>query len=168
MTRLTILEYPDPRLRLCSEPVTVFDDRLSRWVDDLIETMHAGQAIGLSAPQVDFRREVLVIDLSEDRSAPEVYINPKILSKKAYGFVEESCLSVPGVVANVLRATQIRVRAQDRTGETFERTLEGMHAVCVQHEMDHLRGKLLVDRLSFFRRFRLRRATQRASESRAS
>jgi peptide deformylase len=165
MARLQILEYPDPRLRLHSEPVTDFDEGLSQLVDDLIETLHATKAIGLSAPQADVRREILVTDLSEDGSAPQVYINPEILSRSAPGFVEESCLSVPGIVTNVLRHTQVRVRAQDQSGETFERDLQGMDAVVLQHEMDHLVGKLLVDRLSFFRRWRLRAAEKKRRDA---
>lgn len=155
MTRLPILEYPDPRLRLRASPVTVFDRSLSRLIDDLLETLHANAAIGLSAPQVNDRRQVLVIDLLGKGAAPRVYVNPRILSASTWGLVEESCLSVPGVVGNVVRATEIRVQAQDRNGEAFERDLSGMDAVCLQHEMDHLAGKLFVDRLSVFRRLRL-------------
>lgn len=162
MAQRDILEYPDLRLNLPSEPVTAFDDDLGQLIDDLLETLHATKAVGLSAPQVNDRRAVLVIDLSEDASAPQVYINPEILAKAAWGLVEESCLSVPGVVGNVVRATEIRVRAQDRTGETFERDLTGMDAVCVQHEMDHLAGKLFIERLSIFRRLRIRVAAARA------
>lgn len=167
MARREVLEYPDPRLRLTSKPVQAFDDALAGLVQDLFDTMYAGKAIGLSAPQLDVQQEVLVMDLSDDASAPQVFINPEIVDSARPGFVEESCLSVPGVVANVLRATRVRVRAKDVDGEPFERTLEDMAAVCLQHEMDHLVGKVLVDRLSRFRRWRLRRAaakTQRAGE----
>ena len=162
MGQLEILEYPDPRLRLQARPVTVFDASLGRLIDGLLETLYASQAIGLSAPQVDDRREVLVMDLSGDASAPQVYVNPEILSKAALGLVEESCLSVPGVVGNVIRATELRVRARDRHGQPFERELRGMDAVCLQHEMDHLAGRLFVDRLSVFRRLRIRAAAARA------
>ena len=163
MARREVLEYPDPRLRLVSDPVTEFGSELADLVADLFDTMYAGKAIGLSAPQLDVQREVLVIDVSEDASAPQVFINPEILDSARPGFVEESCLSVPGVVANVLRATRIRVRARDCSGETFVRELADMEAVCLQHEMDHLAGKVLVDRLSAFRRWRLRRAAARAT-----
>ena len=156
MARLEILEYPDPRLQLQAARVTRFDEDLGTLVDDLLETLYSTSAIALSAPQVDDLREVLVVDLSEARNEPQVYVNPEILAKAAWGFVEESCLLLPGVKGNVLRATQIRVRAQDRSGETFERDLEAMHAVCLQHEMDHLAGKLFVDRLSIFRRLHFR------------
>lgn len=162
MAQRDILEYPDPRLNLPTNPVTLFDDDLGQLIDDLLETLYATKAVGLSAPQVNDRRAVLVLDLSDDASAPQVYINPEILAKAAWGLVEESCLSVPGVVGNVVRATEIRVRAQDRTGETFERDLTGMDAVCLQHEMDHLAGKLFIERLSIFRRLRIRAAAARA------
>jgi len=168
MAYLPIIEYPDPRLRERSEPVTIFDAELGQLVDDLIETLHATKAIGLSAPQANVFRQVLVTDLSGNASDPQVYINPEILAKSVPGLVEESCLSVPGVVGNVVRATQVRVRAQDRSGKMFESNLEGMHAVCVQHEMDHLVGKLFVDRLSWFRRLRLRASAARTSSSGAT
>lgn len=156
MAELEILEYPDPRLRLQAQPVTSFDDSLARLIEDLIETLHIRNAIGLSAPQVGDRRQVLVTDLSADGSAAQAYVNPEICSRAAWGLVEESCLSVPGVVGNVVRATKIRVRARDRHGEAVERDLEGMDAVCLQHEVDHLNGKLFIDRLSIFRRLRIR------------
>ncbi len=168
MTQRDILEYPDPRLNLPAKPVTQFDEDLGQLVDDLLETLYATKAVGLSAPQVDDQRAVLVLDLSEDASAPQVYINPEILAKAAWGLVEESCLSVPGIVGNVVRATEIRVRAQDRNGETFERDLTGMNAVCLQHEMDHLAGKLFIERLSIFRRLRIRAAAARARRRNAA
>ena len=167
MARLEILEYPDPRLRLRSEPVAIFDENLGDLVDGLVETLHATKAIGLSAPQANVQLQVLVMDLSGNATEPQVYINPKILKRGALGLVEESCLSVPGVVAHVIRATQVRVRAQNRSGASFERDLEGMHAVCLQHEMDHLKGKLLVDRLSLFRRLRVRSAARRSAKVQA-
>ncbi len=158
MAQRPILEYPDPRLRMRADPVTVFDASVAELVDDLLEALYATTAIGLSAPQVDDRRRVLVADLSGDGSAPQVYVNPEILSSAMPGIVEESCLSVPGVVGNVVRSTRVRVRAQDRFGKPFERDLEGMDAVCLQHEMDHLEGKLFVDRLSPIRRLLFRAA----------
>jgi peptide deformylase len=163
MARREVLEYPDPRLRLVSKPVIEFDSEIAELVADLFDTMYAGNAIGLSAPQLDVQREVLVMDLSGDASAPQVFINPEILDSARPGFVEESCLSVPGVVTNVLSATRVRVRARDSAGEFFERDLADMEAVCLQHEMDHLAGKVLADRLSAFRRWRLRRAAARAN-----
>ncbi len=158
MAQRPILEYPDPRLRMRADLVTVFDASVAELVDDLLEALYATRAIGLSAPQVNDRRRVLVADLSGDGSAPRVYVNPEILSSTMPGIVEESCLSVPGVVGNVVRSTRVRVRALDRFGQPFERDLEGMDAVCLQHEMDHLEGKLFVDRLSPIRRLLFRAA----------
>ena len=162
MARLDILEYPDPRLRRVSLPVERFDDELLQLVADMTDTMHATEAIGFSAPQANDLRRVLVMDLSDDASAPQAYVNPEILAKRTLGLVEESCVSLPGVVGNVIRATELLVRAQDPSGETFERELSGMEAVCLQHEIDHLDGKLFVDRLSWFRRLRIRAALARA------
>jgi len=162
MALLDILEYPDPRLRLAAAPVTEFDADLDRLVDDLLETMYAGKAIGLCAQQASDLRQVIVMDLSPDASAPQVYINPQIVSGSRPGMVEESCLSVPGVVASVARKTRIAVRARGRDGREFERDLEGMDAVCLQHEMDHLDGVLFVDRLSWMRRQLLRWSQSRA------
>ncbi len=156
MAVLPILEYPDPRLRLCAAPVADFDADLARLVADLGDTLRASGGIGLSAPQVGDRRRVLVMDLSGGVEPPEVYINPELLERAAPGLVEESCLSVPGVAGNVVRATQLVVRARDHAGAAFERRVEGMRAVCLQHEVDHLDGRLLTDRLSIFRRLRLR------------
>lgn len=152
MARLEILEFPDPRLRLRSEPVTHFDKALARHADNLLETLHAHNAIGLSSPQVNDPRRILVADLSGNASDPQVYVNPEIVAKAAWGFVEESCLSIPGIKGNVIRATKVRIRAEDVHGNGFERDLDGMNAVCVQHEIDHLNGKLFIDRLSIFRR----------------
>lgn len=167
MAQLAILEYPDPTLREHSEPVTRFDAELSGFVDDLFETLRVTRAIGLSAPQAGVLSQVVVIHVPDDDYGPQAYVNPEILMQSTPGLVEEGCLSVPGIVGNVIRATQIRVRAQDRHGETFERDLEGMHAVCLQHEMDHLVGKLFIDRLSWFRRLRLRLSSSHRSTANA-
>lgn len=169
MGQLEILEYPDPRLRLSAEPVTEFDSNLSQLVDDLVDTLFATTGIGLSATQVDVQQRVFVLDLSERASEPEIYVNPEILSKSAWGLVEESCLSVPDVTGNVIRPTKVEVRAQDRAGKLFERSLTGMHAVCLLHEMDHLVGKLFIDRLSIFRRFHIRiLAKKKAARNRSA
>jgi peptide deformylase len=149
---LTILEYPDPRLRDVARAVTVFDEALRRFADDLVATVAATTGFGLSATQVGDERRVLVVRLPDDPSGPQVFVNPEVLRRGAFGLVEESCLSVPGIVGNVVRATQVRVRAADPEGEVFERDLEGMHAVCLQHEIDHLDGKLFIDRLMPWRR----------------
>ena len=154
--RLPILEYPDPRLRTIAQPVTEFDARLAQRIDDLLETLYATRAIGLAATQVDLHLRVVVMDLSGDASAPQVFVNPQVLSRDRIGMVEESCLSVPGVVDSVRRATRLRVHAQDRDGMAIERHLEGVPAVCLLHEIDHLDGRLFVDHLSYLRRLRLR------------
>jgi peptide deformylase len=156
VAHLPILEYPDPRLRLQAQPVATFDARLSRLIDDLLETLYSTTGIALSAPQTGIHLQVFVVDLSGNASAPHVYVNPEILASSVPALVEESCLSVPGVVGKLVRASRLRVRARDRCGAAFERDLEGMHAVCLQHEMDHLAGKLFVDRLPLFQRLRAR------------
>jgi peptide deformylase len=154
--RRPVLEYPDPRLRTVAQPVEVFDAALAQLVEDLLETMYASRAIGLAATQVDVHQRVLVLDVSGDASAPQVYVNPQVLSQDSIGMVEEGCLSVPGVLDSVRRATRLRVRAQSRDGAPFERRVEGMAAVCLLHEMDHLDGRLFIDHLSYFTRLRLR------------
>jgi len=156
MARRPILRYPDPRLRERASPVSDFDADLGQLLDDLFETLYSTTGIGLSAVQTGDLRQVLVMDLSGTASEPREYINPEILSTSARGIVEESCLSLPGIVGKVIRATQLRVRARDRTGRLFEEELEGMYAVCLQHEVDHLEGRLFIDRLSWFRRLRIR------------
>src|ERR1700748_3157476 len=133
----TILEFPDPRLRTRAQPVTEFDAELGTLVDDMFETMSAARGIGLAASQVDVHKRVIVIDLSEARNEPLVFINPEILTREGVEETEEGCLSVPGIFDEVERASKIRLRAQDRDGKVFERDYEGMLAVCVQHEMDH-------------------------------
>ncbi len=157
MSRLTILEYPDPRLRTRARPVEQFDAALGRLVDDMFETMYEAKGIGLAATQVDVHRRLIVLDLSEDRSTPLVFINPEILEREGAAKTEEGCLSVPGIFDDVQRAARVRVRAQDRTGAVFERELEGFISVCVQHEMDHLEGRLFVDYLSDMKRDRIRK-----------
>jgi len=161
MARLTLLEYPDPRLRKRADPVRRFDTALSGLIDDMFETMYATQGMGLAATQVDVHQQLITIDVSGNATAPEVFINPRILSSSRAALVEESCLSLPGVCELVKRSTVLRVHALDRTGRTCERTLEGLLAVCLQHEMDHLVGKLFVDRLSLLQRLRVRRNLQR-------
>ena len=162
MARLNILEYPDPVLRQVSSRVTRFDSDLAALIDDLFETLKVTGGLGLSAPQAGQSRRVLVVYVPDDAHGPQAYVNPELLTRAAPGLVEEGCLSVPGIIGNVVRATQLRVRAQDRDGQLFERDLSGMHAVCLQHEMDHLDGKLFIDRLSWFRRWRIKAATARS------
>lgn len=138
-----------------------FGPELAELVDDLLDTLRPSGGIGLSAAQLGDRRAVFVMDLSEDHSDPQVFVNPEILSRDRDAWVEESCLSIPGVEGKVIRATRIRVRAQDEEGEVFEEDLEDMYAVCVQHEVDHLEGRLFIDRLPFFKRLRARRQALR-------
>ena len=168
MSLLTILEYPDPRLRTRAEPVTVFDEALGRQIDDMFETMYAAPGIGLAATQVDYHRQLIVIDVSETKDARRVFINPVILARSGTAMMEEGCLSVPGIFDEVQRAASVRVRARDRHGIEFEQDLDGILAVCLQHEMDHLEGKLFVDYLSDLKRERIRKKLDKDRKSRAS
>ena len=152
MARLEILEFPDPRLRTVAKPVDTVDDALRQLIDDMLETMYEAQGIGLAATQVNVHRRLLVLDVSETRDAPRVYINPEIVAAEGSETCEEGCLSVPGIYAEVSRAGSVRVAALDRNGDAFEEELDGLHAICLQHEMDHLQGKLFVDYLSPLKR----------------
>ena len=157
MAKLKILEFPDPRLRTKAAPVEVVDDKLRALIDDMFETMYAAPGIGLAATQVDVHRRLLVADVSADKSEPHVLINPEILEKDGVIVSDEGCLSVPGYYEEVERAEHIRVRFLDRQGEPQEMEAEGLLAVCIQHEMDHLLGKLFVDYLSEAKRQRIRK-----------
>ena len=169
MAQLAILEYPDPRLRTKAAPVTVFDAALKQQIADMFETMYAAPGIGLAATQVDWHHRLLVIDISEDKNHPQVFINPEILSREGEATGEEGCLSVPGIFDDVPRArSAIRVRAQDADGKVLERELDGMLAVCVQHEMDHLDGKLFVDYLSELKRQRIRKKLDKERRERGA
>lgn len=148
MAKLEILEMPDPRLRTVAKPVETFDGELVNLVDDMIETMYEAHGIGLAATQVNVHKRLLVLDVSEAQDTPREYINPRILDTEGNETCEEGCLSVPGIYADVSRAETVRIEAFDRHGNAFEETLDGMHAVCIQHEIDHLEGKLFVDYLS--------------------
>jgi peptide deformylase len=152
MARLEILEIPDERLRTVAKPVKSFDAELSRLIEDMIETMYDAKGIGLAATQVDVHQRLLVLDVSEMQDQPRVYINPEIIASEGSETCEEGCLSVPGIYAEVSRAEKVRVKAQNPDGTYFEEDIDGMHAVCVQHEMDHLVGKLFVDYLSPLKR----------------
>ena len=156
MALLPILHYPDPRLRTRAAPVAVVDDRIRRLVADLFETMYAAPGIGLAATQVDVHQRVIVLDTSEDRSQPLALVNPEILSRDGVERMDEGCLSVPGVFEEVERAERIRVRALDRDGRPLEMEAAGLLAVCIQHELDHLEGRLFVDYLSDLKRTRIR------------
>ncbi|MFZ0500352.1 MAG: peptide deformylase [Steroidobacteraceae bacterium] len=164
----TILEFPDPRLRTRAQPVTRFDADLHRTIADMLETMYAAPGIGLAATQVDVHQRLIVIDLSADRNDPLILINPEILTREGETATEEGCLSVPGYFDEVKRAAKIRVRAQDRDGNAFERDCEEILAVCVQHEMDHIDGKLFVDYLSNLKRERVRKKLEKERKERAA
>jgi peptide deformylase len=157
MALRTILEYPDPRLRTRAQPVTRFDAALGVLIDDMFETMYAAPGIGLAATQVDVHQRLIVIDISPERNQPLTIINPQILTREGEASTEEGCLSVPGIFDEVKRAAKIGLRAQDRGGNFFERDFEDILAVCIQHEMDHLEGKLFVDYLSDLKRERIRK-----------
>jgi peptide deformylase len=168
MTKLAILEYPDPRLRTRAAPVTVFDAALKRQIADMLETMYAAPGIGLAATQVDWHYRLIVMDVSEDKDQPRVFINPEILEREGEALGEEGCLSVPGIFDDVRRAQKIRVRTQDAAGKKLEFELEGMLAVCLQHEMDHLEGRLFVDYLSELKRQRIRKRLEKERRDRGT
>jgi peptide deformylase len=163
MALLKILEYPDPRLRTRARPVGAVDDAIRRLVADMLETMYAAPGVGLAATQVDVHLRVIVMDVSEDRSQPLAFINPEIVEREGSCPGEEGCLSVPGFTESVERSSRIRVRALDPQGKPFEITAEGLLAVCIQHEMDHLEGKLFVDYLSELKRQRIRRKLEKSA-----
>ena len=169
MAQLPILHYPDPRLRIRAEPVTRVDARIRTLVADLFETMYAAPGIGLAATQVNVHERVLVIDISEERDQPLCLINPRILYAEGEVSYEEGCLSVPDVFETVSRAEFVRVAALQEDGEPLEMDAEGLLAICIQHEMDHLEGKLFVDYLSSLKRGRLKKKfTKKAGRAPAS
>jgi peptide deformylase len=155
MAKLSILEYPDPRLRKLAAPVSAVTAEIQKLVRDMAETMYAAPGVGLAATQVDVHKRVIVIDISEARDDLHVFINPELVASDDRAEHEEGCLSVPGVYERVTRAARITVRALNERGEPFELATEGMLAVCVQHEMDHLIGKVFVDYLSPLKQARL-------------
>ena len=152
MAKMEILEFPDPRLRTVAQPVARFDTELRQLVGNMVETMYDAQGIGLAASQVDVHLRLLVLDVSETRDAPRVYVNPEVIAREGSEVFEEGCLSVPGIYAEVTRAEKVTVSAQDVEGKRFEEELAGLHAICLQHEIDHLDGKLFVDYLSPLKR----------------
>ena len=156
MSKLAILRYPDPRLYTRATPVQVFDQNLRQLVKDMAETMYSAPGIGLAATQVNVHQRLLIIDLSETHDSLQVFINPEIIQRDGQQQLEEGCLSVPGIYDFVQRAAQIRVRAQDLEGQWFEQQADGLLAVCIQHEIDHLDGKVFVDYLSRLKRDRIK------------
>ncbi len=161
MANLDILEFPDPRLRTVATPVEAFDADLGHLIDAMFATMYSAGGIGLAATQVNIHQQLLVLDISETRDQPHVYINPRITKSEGSETCEEGCLSVPGIYAEVSRAEKIHISARDPDGNPFEKELDGMHAVCFQHEMDHLKGKLFVDYLSPLKQLMVRKKLEK-------
>ena len=167
MAILSILEFPDPRLRTVAVPVTLVDARVQQLTDDMLETMYDAPGIGLAATQVDVHERVIVIDVSETKDQPQVFINPVVeVLDDNLGEYDEGCLSVPGFYETVRRPERIRVTAINRQGETFSDDLDGLLAICLQHEIDHLEGKLFVDYLSPLKRQRIRGKLEKAQRQR--
>jgi peptide deformylase len=163
MAILNILEFPDPRLRTIAKPVDVVDDALRQLIDDMFETMYDAPGIGLAATQINVHKRVVVMDLSEEKNEPRVFINPEIepLTEETEQY-QEGCLSVPGFYENVDRPQKIRIKALDRDGQPFELIAEDLLAICIQHECDHLNGKLFVDYLSTLKRDRIKKKLEKA------
>jgi peptide deformylase len=167
MAQLTILTYPDPRLHTVARPVAMVDARIRQLVDDMLETMYAAEGVGLAATQVDVHERVIVMDTSETHDRPQVFINPELVGRSdEMAFSEEGCLSVPATYDKVARHAQVTVRALGRDGQAFELEAEGLTAVCIQHEMDHLMGRVFVEYLSALKRDRIRtRMLKRARDA---
>jgi peptide deformylase len=161
MAILNILNYPDERLRIEASPVENVDGRITQLVDDMFDTMYAAPGIGLAATQVNVHQQIIVMDVAENKSQPLTFINPEIIARDGVQAIDEGCLSVPGIYEPVERAQHIQVRAIDKQGNPFEMEAEDLLAVCIQHEMDHLRGKLFVDYLSQLKRQRIRKKLQK-------
>jgi len=161
MALLTILEFPDKRLRKKAAPVEQVDDAIRALLDDMLETMYAAPGVGLAATQVNVQKRVIVIDVSEEKNRPLCLVNPEILDKSGTEEMEEGCLSVPGVYEKVSRAEKVTIQALDRDGQPFVQEAEGLLAVCIQHEIDHLEGKLFVDYLSPLKRHRARKKLEK-------
>jgi len=167
MAKLPILTFPNPRLRNKAQPVREVDAGVRRLVDDMFETMYAASGIGLAAIQVDVPLRVVVTDISERHDSPLCLINPEIVEREGNEQMEEGCLSVPGFFETVSRAERVRVRARDRDGRPFEIATDGLLAVCIQHEIDHLDGKLFVDYISSLKRQRIRRRLEKEQRDQA-
>ena len=168
MAKLKILEFPDPRLRTKATLIDVVDDQLRIFIDDMLETMYEAPGIGLAATQVNVHKRVLVTDVSVEKDEPFVLINPLILEKDGVTVTDEGCLSVPGYYEEVERAEHIKVRFLDRQGDDVELEAHGLLAVCIQHEMDHLDGKLFVDYLSEAKRSRIRTKLEKGRRQQSS
>jgi peptide deformylase len=164
---LTILEFPDRRLRTVASEISQVDDSIKTLIDDMLETMYAAKGIGLAATQVNIHKRLIVIDVSENKDEPLCLINPEIVAQSGVEESEEGCLSVPGFFEKVSRADQIKLKALNRDGLSFELTAEGLLAVCIQHEMDHLQGKLFVDYLTTFKRNRIKAKLEKIHKANA-
>ena len=168
MAILNILEFPDPRLRTIAKPVDVVDDALRQLIDDMFETMYDAPGIGLAATQVNVHKRLVVMDLSEDKSEPRVFINPEFEPPtEEMDQYQEGCLSVPGFYENVDRPQKVKIKALDRDGQPYELIAEGLLAVCIQHECDHLNGKLFVDYLSTLKRDRIKKKLEKQHRQQA-
>ncbi len=169
MAKLTILEFPDPRLRTRAVAVAAVDDGIRQLLDDMLETMYAAPGVGLAATQVDVHKRVLVVDVTQEQNRPLVFVNPEIIEREGSTEAEEGCLSVPGIFDKLsTRSERIVVRALDRHGKPFEIEADGLLAICIQHEMDHLEGKLFVDYLSELKRTRIRKKLEKERRERAA
>ncbi len=165
MALLNILNFPDPRLRTKAKQVTDFNDKLVKLTDDMLETMYDAPGIGLAATQIDVHQRIITIDISEEKNQPLIVINPEILEKEGEQAIDEGCLSVPGIYEPVKRYNKILLKAQDKHGEFYELEAEDLLSVCIQHEMDHLEGKLFVDYLSEMKRNRIRKKLAKAQKA---
>lgn len=168
MALLDILRFPDARLRTKATPIDEVTDELRCLIDDMFETMYAAPGIGLAATQVDFHKQLIIIDISEDKTEPHCFINPVIVHAEGEEVCQEGCLSVPEYYADVTRAENIRVKALDRNGKEFEVAADGLFAVCIQHEIDHLKGKLFVDYLSPLKQQRLHKKMKKLAKLNAT
>jgi peptide deformylase len=167
MTVLTVLHYPDDRLRTIAKPVAEITPQVRQLVADMLDTMYDENGIGLAATQVNIHQRVVVIDVSESRDQPQIFINPEIIAKSGDTTYEEGCLSVPQSYANVERAAEVTVKAQNLEGEWFELKAEGLLAICLQHELDHLLGKLFIDYLSPLKRDRIKKKLEKEARNAA-
>jgi peptide deformylase len=163
MTQLKVLQFPDERLRTQAQPVTEFNAALQTQIDDMFETMYQEKGIGLAATQVDYHKQLIVMDLQDEVDRPKVFINPEIIASSGDFCNEEGCLSVPGIYANVDRAEFVTVKALDRDGNAFVVEADELFSICIQHEMDHLKGKLFVDYLSPLKRQRIKQKLEKAA-----
>ncbi len=168
MALLKILEYPDPRLRTKAVPINSFEKPLQTQIENMFETMYAAPGIGLAATQVDYHYQLFIVDVSENKDNPLVFINPEILELRGVEEMEEGCLSFPGVYAKVERADALTIKALDRHGKEFTMDADGLLAVCIQHELDHLQGKLFVDYLSALKRQRIKKKLEKEQKAKAT